>query len=87
MGGMAMLTYETLLADAAQLPVADRIQLIDAIWETLPDDSMPPLSEEWIAEIRRRSAEFDSGSIQTIPWEQVKAEALRRVGVLPDASH
>lgn len=82
-----MLTYETLLADAAQLPVADRIQLIDAIWETLPDDSMPPLSEEWIAEIRRRSAEFDSGSIQTIPWEQVKAEALRRVGVLPDASH
>ncbi len=46
-----MLTYETLLADAAQLPVADRIQLIDAIWETLPDDSMPPLSDEWIAEI------------------------------------
>ena len=82
-----MLTYETLLADAAQLPVADRIQLIDAIWETLPDDSMPPLSEEWIAEIRRRSAEFDSGSVKTIPWEQVKAEALRRVGVLPDASH
>ena len=82
-----MLTYETLLADAAQLPVADRIQLIDAIWETLPDDSMPPLSDEWIAEIRRRSAEFDSGSVKTIPWEQVKAEALRRVGVLPDASH
>ena len=82
-----MLTYETLLADAAQLPVAERIQLIDAIWETLPDDSMPPLSEEWIAEIRRRSAEFDSGSVKTIPWEQVKAEALRRVGVLPDASH
>ena len=82
-----MLTYETLLADAAQLPVAERIQLIDAIWETLPDDSMPPLSDEWIAEIRRRSAEFDSGSVKTIPWEQVKAEALRRVGVLPDASH
>lgn len=82
-----MLTYETLLADAAQLPVADRIQLMDAIWETLPDDSMPPLSDEWIAEIQRRSAEFDSGSVKTIPWEQVKAEALRRVGVLPDASH
>lgn len=82
-----MLTYETLLADAAQLPVADRIQLIDAIWETLPDASMPPLSDEWIAEIRRRSAEFDSGLVKTIPWEQVKAEALRRVGVLPDASH
>jgi putative addiction module component (TIGR02574 family) len=83
-----MLTYESLLADAAQLPVADRIQLIDAIWETLPDDSLPPLSDEWIAEIQRRSAEFDSGAVETVPWEQVKAEAFRRVsGAVPDVAH
>ncbi len=83
-----MLTYETLLSDAAQLPVADRIQLIDALWETLPDDSLPPLNHEWIAEIQRRSAAFDSGAVETIPWEQVKAEALRRVsGAKLDAAH
>jgi putative addiction module component (TIGR02574 family) len=83
-----MPTYETLLADATQLPVADRIQLFDAIWDTLPVDAMPPLSDEWVAEIQRRSAEYDSGSVQTIPWEQVKAAALRRLGAaMPDASH
>jgi putative addiction module component (TIGR02574 family) len=83
-----MPTYESLLADAAQLPVPDRIQLFDAIWDTLPADALPPLSNEWVAEIRRRSAEYDSGSVQTIPWEQVKAEALRRLGqATPDASH
>ncbi len=75
-----MSTVESLLADAAQLPVAERIRLIEAIWETLPDGDLPPQSEEWIAEIQRRSAKIDSGSMETVPWEQVQAEALRRVG-------
>ncbi len=83
-----MSTYETLLADATRLPVPDRIQLIDAIWDTLPDDALPPLSDEWTAEIRRRSAEYDSGCAETVSWEQIKAEALRRAGVtVPDASY
>jgi putative addiction module component (TIGR02574 family) len=82
-----MPTYETLLEDATHLPVADRLQLIDAIWDTLPADSLPPLSDEWVAEIRRRSAEYDSGSVETVPWDQVKTEALRRLGTVPDAAH
>lgn len=75
-----MLSYETLLADASHLPVADRIQLIEALWDTLPTDSLPPLSAEWLAEIQRRSAEYDSGLVQTTPWERIRADALRRVG-------
>jgi len=83
-----MPNVETLLADAARLPVADRLQLIDAIWDTLPAESLPPLSDEWVAEIQRRSAEYDAGSAETVPWEQVKAEALRRAGrSVPDVSH
>ena len=83
-----MPTYETLLADATGLPVSDRIQLIDAIWDTLPADALPPLSDEWTAEIRRRSAEYDSGCAETVPWEQIKAEALGRAGLtVPDASN
>lgn len=69
------------------MPVADRLQLIDAIWDTLPADSLPPLSDEWIAEIQKRSAEYDSGSMATVPWEQIKAEAMDRLGrATPDAS-
>ena len=37
-----MPSYETLLADAASLSIAERIQLMEALWETLPADSMPP---------------------------------------------
>ncbi len=36
-----MSTYETLLTDVSRLPVAERIQLMGAIWDTLPADSMP----------------------------------------------
>jgi putative addiction module component (TIGR02574 family) len=78
-GGVEVPSYETLLADARQLPVASRVQLIEALWDTLPPDSLPPLSDEWLEEIQRRSAEFDAGLVQTTPWEQVRAEALRRL--------
>jgi putative addiction module component (TIGR02574 family) len=82
-----MPSYETLLADATLLPVADRIQLMHALWDTLPADSLPPLNDEWAVEIQRRSAEYDSGLAEIVPWEQVKAEALRRAGVtVSDAS-
>ncbi len=69
----------TLLADATLLPVTDRIQLIEALWDTVPENAIPPLSDEWLAEITRRSAEFDAGTATSVPWEEVRAAALRRL--------
>jgi putative addiction module component (TIGR02574 family) len=71
--------YDSLLANAAQLPVDARIQLIEALWDTVPEDAMPPLSDEWLAEIQRRSAEYDAGAVQPVPWEQIRADAMRRL--------
>ena len=74
-----MSNYDSLFADASQLPINARIRLIEALWDTLPENAMPPISDEWIAEIQRRSAEFDAGSVQAIPWEQIRAEAVQRL--------
>jgi putative addiction module component (TIGR02574 family) len=74
-----MSSYDTLLADASRLPVDARILLIEALWDTVPDDSIPPLSEEWAAEIERRSTEYDAGAVEPIPWEQIRAEASQRL--------
>jgi putative addiction module component (TIGR02574 family) len=74
-----MSTIDALLADASQLPVADRLELIDALWDTLPEEALPPLSEEWMAEIQRRSDELDAGTATTVPWEVVQSEALARL--------
>lgn len=74
-----MSDFQSLIADASQFPVGERVQLIDALWEALPVEAMPPLSEEWRAVIGRRSDEFDAGSVQPISWEQVHAESLQQL--------
>lgn len=74
-----MADLETVLAEATRLPVTDRLHLIEALWDTVPEDSLPPLSNAWLAEIERRSAEFDAGSAVTVPWEEVRADALGRL--------
>jgi putative addiction module component (TIGR02574 family) len=80
-----MSDYDSLLASASQLPLDARMQFIEALWETVPDDSLPPLSDEWVAEIERRSAAYEAGSVTAIPWEQVRADARRRAGLaVPD---
>lgn len=61
-----MSDIRSLLADISKLSVDERVQLIEALWDTVPQDAMPPLSDEWLAEIARRSAEYDSGSVTPI---------------------
>lgn len=72
--------FASVLADASQLPVQDRLQLIQALEDTLPDDANWELSPEWMAEIKRRTAEYDAGQAKLIPWEEIRDAALRRVG-------
>ncbi len=74
-----MSDLNSLLTDASQLPVADRLELIEALWDTVPEDALPPLSSEWMAEIHRRSAAFEAGTAKTIPWDTVRADALQRL--------
>jgi hypothetical protein len=47
-----------------------------ALADTFPDDALPLLSDEWMAEIRRRSAELAAGTATTILWEVVRGEAI-----------
>lgn len=79
-----MSTITALLANAAQLPVADRLELIDAIWATLPDEALLPLSDEWMDEIRKRSAELAAGTAKTVSWEVVRSEAMARLRKSPE---
>jgi putative addiction module component (TIGR02574 family) len=73
--------YEALLSDASRLPLGERMRLIEALWDTVADEPLPPLDEEWMAEINRRSAQYDAGAAEPIPWETIRADALRRAGL------
>ena len=74
-----MSDFASILDAAQQLPDRDRVRLIDALWRSLPPEAEATLSDEWAREIEFRVAELDAGTALTVPWSQVRDEALARV--------
>lgn len=69
MGTTARQLYE----EAMKLDPDERVALTGMLIESLDPESDEGVEEAWIAEIERRMAELDSGTVQTIPWEQLRA--------------
>jgi putative addiction module component (TIGR02574 family) len=65
--------------DRSHLSPADRIHLVQDLWDSIHDDAMAvPLTAEQRAELQRRDADMESGTVRGIPWEQVKKSLLTR---------
>lgn len=71
---------EQVLTVALELPDADRIELIEALIESVESPDQPPFDESWGEVIRRRSAELASGSVVAVPWSEVKRRAREAAG-------
>jgi putative addiction module component (TIGR02574 family) len=41
-------------------------------------ESEDGVEDAWRVEIERRMTELDSGTVQTIPWEELRAQLYRR---------
>ncbi|HZE63010.1 MAG TPA: addiction module protein [Pyrinomonadaceae bacterium] len=59
---------------AVQLSERDRATLAGLLIETLDPVSEADVEAAWSEEIKRRVAEVDAGSVELIPWEEVRAE-------------
>lgn len=76
-----MSNYQDILISASQLPVDDRLRLIDELAASVPDDRPPHLSPEWLVEINRRSNEIDSGQVKTESWSIIRDRLFAKHGV------
>ena len=76
-----MSRYQDILANASQLPIDDRLRLIDDLASSVPDDHPPRLSPEWLAEIDRRSNEIDAGTVETESWSAIRERLFAEHGV------
>jgi putative addiction module component (TIGR02574 family) len=74
-----MSNYDAVLSAASNLPPADQLRLIDALWDQVPPEAEAPFSEEWLAEIDRRMDEFEKHPENTVPWSQVRDAAMARL--------
>ena len=62
------------------MSVEDRLSLVQAIWDSIASSpERPPLSDALRAELDRRRAEHLANPDDVVPWEEVKAAALRRM--------
>jgi len=66
-----MTTLEQIIDAAKSLSPADRLRLVEAVWDDEHPEQWPALSPEWLAEIQRRSAEFDAGRMTAFQWQDV----------------
>jgi putative addiction module component (TIGR02574 family) len=61
------------LTEILELPVAERIRLVEIIWESVA--AVPEavqISDELRAELDRQLAEFEANPEAGIPWEEVR---------------
>ena len=64
--------------EAFELPENERATLTGLLIESIEDPPDPDVEEQWAAEAERRWREIESGEVQTIPWEEVRAKLFRR---------
>ena len=62
--------------DLARLSANEKIELIDLLWKSIPEEEMP-LPEYHRLLIAQRIAEFEADPDEGQTWEEVKAELER----------
>jgi putative addiction module component (TIGR02574 family) len=68
----------TPLFDFTHLSPAERIQLAEDLWDSLPPESdMPELTAAQRAELDRRLVEYERDPAGGEPWETVRARLLK----------
>jgi putative addiction module component (TIGR02574 family) len=75
------LSIEQIKAEAMQLPPEARADLADWLWVSV--ESRESVQATWDAEIARRIAEIESGTVESVPGEEVFAhidKKLREAG-------
>jgi putative addiction module component (TIGR02574 family) len=65
------------LAHLLELPPAERLQLVEAIWDSLVEvPEAVPVSDEVKQELDRRLAAYYADPTSARPWAEIKAELL-----------
>ena len=59
---------------ALTLPSAERLELVHALWESLPPQDIPGISAEELALIDEGIRDSEANPEDVVPWAEVEAE-------------
>ena len=68
---------DDVLRTALALPEQERADLVVALIGSLDAEAEQGAEEAWLVEVERRAKELESGVVQSIPWDVVRAQLLR----------
>lgn len=71
-------SLERVIEAALALTESERAELVTTLISTFSPAYAAPLDDAWLAEISRRSLEFDTDGAQALSWAEVKDRARRR---------
>ena len=60
-----------------RLSAAEKVELLDAVWESL-EANADSLTEAQRAELDYRIARYEKNSAEAIPWEQVRGGLFKK---------
>jgi putative addiction module component (TIGR02574 family) len=74
------MTMETTTSNFRTLSIAERIQLVEDIWDSIATDASESveLTTAQREEVRRRVAAHDTDPSSAVPWDTVRAELFQR---------
>lgn len=67
-----------LYEEAMRLDPKERATLMRLLVDSLDAESEEGAEAAWQIEIERRIAELDSGQVQAVPWEELRARLYQR---------
>jgi putative addiction module component (TIGR02574 family) len=62
--------------EALTLSVEEKVALLRMLSENVSSDHEASLSPQWLEEITRRKTNYKDGSVNAVPWDEVKARFL-----------
>jgi putative addiction module component (TIGR02574 family) len=74
-----MIDSTTLLEQALSLPENERAKIAARLLESLDENAQRDIDAEWVAEIERRCAAVDAGTLATSDWQDVRARIEREI--------
>lgn len=65
--------------ESQPMSIDERIELIGDIWDSIDNDSLPPLTKDQEKELERRLAAHLEEPSSSLTWEQVKEDVVKRL--------
>ncbi len=67
-----------LFDEVMRLDPEERATLMRLLIDSLDAESEEGVDAAWVAEVERRMAELDSGAVQSLSWDELRARLYRR---------